>query len=552
MKPILDKHNEYRCMHDVPLMTWSDAIAANAEEWAKKTGGQMKHSPKDSRQGVGGFGYLGENLAWGVTDTKAVDMWYDEIKLTDGGKVSAFKSGIGHYTQVVWKTSTSLGCGVFKTLIVCQYGPGGNMGGQFSSHVLPPTKSASQCGGASGGSPSPPRGSGRARPSPRPRRGGTSGRRRAPSRRRRAMPGESRRRAPSRRRRAQPGETRRRSPRRRGRAAPRPRPTPAKPAGGGSAGKPGTFREFELSYTVRNPAKANSAQLAEMTILSGGQRVGGRPKVRNNGGRSPGRETPDMLADGNTRTKWLDFNKKPVALYFSKGVSADSVKLTTANDAPERDPTNFKLKGMTSDGKWKTVLEKKNALPTGRFQTVTFNFDGSPSPAPSPAKPPKGSNEGAGKPKPNPPAGAKEGMCTAKTPGWKCKGRQCSGGDMSRYMAGGAPGDCPPGKPFCMPWCLPASNALCAKPDPRGGSECSCPTRTPHACGRCPVTAAEAANAGRPAPRPSSGSGKPAGGSGGAAPASSGGGGGSCTKPKTVPKCGKCANSGQCVSGCFC
>merc|ERR1719428_115592 len=63
------------------------------------------------------------------------------------------------------------------------------------------------------------------------------------------------------------------------------------------------------------------------------------------------------------------------------------------------------------------------------------------------------------------PAGATVGMCTAKLPGWKCKGRQCTGGDMSRYMAGGAPGDCPPGKPFCMPWCLPASNALCAKPD---------------------------------------------------------------------------------------
>merc|ERR1719191_1321926 len=165
-------------MHNVPLMKWSDAIASNAAAWAKKTGGNMKHSPKDSRQGVGGFSYLGENLAWGATDTYAVQMWYDEIKLTNGGKglVSKFTHGTGHYTQVVWKTSTSLGCGIFQSLLVCQYGPGGNMGGQFSSHVPAPTKSAAQCKGASGPSP-PPSGSGGsgAKPSPPPSGSGGSG-----------------------------------------------------------------------------------------------------------------------------------------------------------------------------------------------------------------------------------------------------------------------------------------------------------------------------------------------------------------------------------------
>ena len=31
MKAVLDKHNVYRCMHGVPLFTWDDAIAANAQ-----------------------------------------------------------------------------------------------------------------------------------------------------------------------------------------------------------------------------------------------------------------------------------------------------------------------------------------------------------------------------------------------------------------------------------------------------------------------------------------------------------------------------------------
>merc|ERR1719326_2392685 len=75
------------------------------------------------------------------------------------GAVSGFAMNTGHYTQVVWKTSTALGCGVQGRLLVCQYGPGGNMGGEFSSNVQPPTKSESARanGGGAGPSPSSPR-----------------------------------------------------------------------------------------------------------------------------------------------------------------------------------------------------------------------------------------------------------------------------------------------------------------------------------------------------------------------------------------------------------
>lgn len=96
-------------------------------------------------------------------------MWYDEIKFTKGGKVSSFGHKTGHYTQVVWKASTHLGCGVEKKLLVCQYGVGGNMGGQFGSNVNAPTKSKSQCPEGAGGGPAPPpRMPGGSRPGPRP------------------------------------------------------------------------------------------------------------------------------------------------------------------------------------------------------------------------------------------------------------------------------------------------------------------------------------------------------------------------------------------------
>jgi len=60
-----------------------------------------------------------------MTSTKN---WYDEID--DPGydfNNPGFTKGVGHFTQVVWKGSTKLGCGVTKTadgkwaVVTCQY-----------------------------------------------------------------------------------------------------------------------------------------------------------------------------------------------------------------------------------------------------------------------------------------------------------------------------------------------------------------------------------------------------------------------------------------------
>jgi len=167
LQAVLDQHNVYRCMHGLADFAWDDTIAANAQQYATSTGGQMQHSSSESRSGVAGFNYLGENLAWGVTNAKAVELWYDEIKYTDGGLVSSFSSNTGHYTQVVWKGTTHIGCGIERTLLVCQYGEGGNMQGQFDTQVTAPVRSAAECRGSSGGSDS-----SAATPAPSPAGGG--------------------------------------------------------------------------------------------------------------------------------------------------------------------------------------------------------------------------------------------------------------------------------------------------------------------------------------------------------------------------------------------
>jgi hypothetical protein len=71
------------------------------------------------------------------------DMWYDEVKkynYANGG----FSSATGHFTQVVWKSSQNLGCGIGirngnSFYGVAQYTPPGNVIGQFQQNVLKPT-----------------------------------------------------------------------------------------------------------------------------------------------------------------------------------------------------------------------------------------------------------------------------------------------------------------------------------------------------------------------------------------------------------------------------
>jgi len=139
---VLQRHNMYRCMHGVPPLSWSADLAQIAQKYADHQHGHMEHSQWAHEHG------LGENLYWRsptMNPVKGVDSWYDEIKQTNDGKVSAFSSGTGHYTQIVWRSTTEVGCGQKDGLLVCNYKPAGNMAGEFSSNVNSPVKSKSAC-----------------------------------------------------------------------------------------------------------------------------------------------------------------------------------------------------------------------------------------------------------------------------------------------------------------------------------------------------------------------------------------------------------------------
>ncbi len=64
-----------------------------------------------------------------------VDDWGSEINDYNGEKTGEPTRGVvGHYTQIVWRTTTQVGCAAFKCgstlLVVCNYNPAGNWVGR--------------------------------------------------------------------------------------------------------------------------------------------------------------------------------------------------------------------------------------------------------------------------------------------------------------------------------------------------------------------------------------------------------------------------------------
>lgn len=88
----------------------------------------------------------GENIYWvssGTPDgTEASKAFYSEIKDYDFDKAQ-FSLATGHFTQLVWRSSQSLGIGVATsstggTYVVANYDPPGNYVGKFKENVPRP------------------------------------------------------------------------------------------------------------------------------------------------------------------------------------------------------------------------------------------------------------------------------------------------------------------------------------------------------------------------------------------------------------------------------
>jgi pathogenesis-related protein 1 len=121
-------------------LCWNASVASVAQSWANAC--SWRHNPNLSNLGENIAAFSGNRSASAARD--AVDLWADEA--SDYHYSSNSCSGVcGHYTQIVWRSTTEVGCGLRVcttgspfdarfgatwTMVVCDYRPPGNFGGQ--------------------------------------------------------------------------------------------------------------------------------------------------------------------------------------------------------------------------------------------------------------------------------------------------------------------------------------------------------------------------------------------------------------------------------------
>jgi uncharacterized protein YkwD len=124
---ILDAHNLARADVGLARIKWNCKLADAAQEWAKR--GVFEHRT--------GSAY-GENI-FGSPQTDAlpasgVQFWLTEKSFWNNSTAACQPAKVcTHYTQIVWKTTTEIGCGInrsasgkWKLMLVCNYSPAGN------------------------------------------------------------------------------------------------------------------------------------------------------------------------------------------------------------------------------------------------------------------------------------------------------------------------------------------------------------------------------------------------------------------------------------------
>ncbi|XP_029823633.2 Golgi-associated plant pathogenesis-related protein 1-like [Ixodes scapularis] len=144
-KQCLKIHNDYRKLHRSPKMVLNDKINLWAQDWAEQNAAQDSMQHRSNNPYGENLYYFGPSPApKGPNPKDVVKAWYDEIKdynFNNGG----FSGATGHFTQVVWKNSTKLGCGWARSYrnniyVVCNYSPPGNYMDKFKENVLRPKK----------------------------------------------------------------------------------------------------------------------------------------------------------------------------------------------------------------------------------------------------------------------------------------------------------------------------------------------------------------------------------------------------------------------------
>ena len=138
MRTILDYHNQLRAEFGSAPLRWNPELAAGAAAYGPvlSQGGTLAHASREGRRTVrenllqsprGIYSPLQMVQVWGREKQRFRPGVFPDVS-ADGNWAS-----VGHYTQMVWPTTTDVGCAIHSDprfdWLICRYSPPGNRDG---------------------------------------------------------------------------------------------------------------------------------------------------------------------------------------------------------------------------------------------------------------------------------------------------------------------------------------------------------------------------------------------------------------------------------------
>ncbi|CAL8116591.1 unnamed protein product [Orchesella dallaii] len=141
----LEEHNKYRLLHGVNPLKSSEKLENVAQNFADYLAHSDKlHHSSDLEYGENLAGISIPNKSKALKE--AIKAWYNEINNYDfeNPRYSVKGLKVGHFTALVWKTTTHVGVGIAWNpkrrwwIVVANYSPPGNLKGTYAENVFPP------------------------------------------------------------------------------------------------------------------------------------------------------------------------------------------------------------------------------------------------------------------------------------------------------------------------------------------------------------------------------------------------------------------------------
>lgn len=141
---VLAEHNMARQEVGLAPLAWDPVLAQGAAAYATQMAATrvFAHSNRQGRPGIGENLWMGSRGRFSVE--AMVDGWTSEKRYFVPGvfpNTSRTRnwSDVGHYTQMIWPTTTRVGCAIAgngsSDYLVCRYSPKGNVDGRPVPYV---------------------------------------------------------------------------------------------------------------------------------------------------------------------------------------------------------------------------------------------------------------------------------------------------------------------------------------------------------------------------------------------------------------------------------